>query len=71
MLARAKNYGKMKKSLIEINITKSLIILHKVIFSVTKIHSLDNINPTPVSNKVHIFLDHANIHCVPGELTLF
>ena len=32
MLARAKNYGKMRKSLIEINITKSLIILHKIIF---------------------------------------
>ena len=25
-----------------------------------KIYFLDNINPRPVSNKVHIFLDHAN-----------
>ena len=32
-----------------------------MLFSVRKIHVLDNINPRPMSKKVHNFLDHANV----------
>ena len=44
MLARAKNYGKMRNSLIEINITKSLIILHKIDFFRLRIYIFEMIS---------------------------